>query len=118
MGTQGYPIPCESKPTTLKEITGNVELLTSRHTEKASSKWDFRVQCIAAPEQFVWFMEDNRAISRKVTCVRVHLVEPKSKVKLGFEHKVEYSLTDTDGDQTWVNEEHVFATKADLLASL
>jgi hypothetical protein len=107
------------KPTTLRDITGNldeVEFL-SQHVESSSTKWRFSLQALAAPGQEVWLMEDNRAVSKIVECVRIHIIK-SINLACGIEHKIQYSISDSDGDHAWVTEETCFATKADLLASL
>lgn len=108
------------KPTTLKDITGNSDevVLTNKSSEGASTKWDFRLRTIAAPGQKVFLLRNNRVIEEKVTCVRIHITEPRLRIQIPFDSKVEYSICDEEGDQLWVPQDLCFATKADLLASL
>jgi hypothetical protein len=116
------------KPTTVEEAKAQLArdcmanadevLLTSKSSEAASTKWDFRLRTVAAPGQKVFLLRNNRVIEEKVMCVRVHITEPKLRVQMSFDYKVEYSICDEEGEQLWVSQDTCFATKADLLASL
>lgn len=107
------------KSTTLRDITGNSDevRLTSPASIIASTKWDFRLQTVAAPGQEVFFMRDNQVASEIVRCTRIHISNPQSVVRIGFDFKVEYSILSA-GNTVWVDQDDVFASKADLLASL
>jgi len=107
------------KPTTLRDITGNVDNMDffNPHVTSSSTKWRFSLQSIAAPGQTVWLLEDNHIVTKVVGCIRIHIVK-SINLACGIEHKVQYSLPNSHGDQEWVTEDSVFASKADLLASL
>lgn len=90
----------------------------SAAARRSSTAWDFRIRSIAAPGQQVYMMENNQVAAKVVDCLRIHITKPKEFVRIGFDHKIQYSVLDCNGDNSWVNEDEVFASKADLLASL